>query len=581
MLRFILGRAGSGKTQTIRYLLKEMAQTSSKKLMLIVPEQSSFENERAMLRLLGAKDAQRVEVTSFSRLADAVFRRYGGAAGRRLDDGGRSILMSLALEQVRDNLNFFRKSSESMELIGLMLSVSTELKMCDVRPADLERSARTLPQGTLKQKISELSLILSAYDALVAQSYLDPLDDLTRLKNTLEQHRFFEGYTVVLDSFQSFTVQEYKIIQLIFQQSDDLFVTLGTDQLDDPEHGMGLFSLVRRTGNNLIRMAKENGIKVAAPQTLKSGQRFQNPALAALEAGVFRFEKTVSQCDNKGVILYEAKNQYDESAFVAATIRKLVIEENYRYRDFAVITRTPDLYHEILDPALERWQVPYFMDKPQAIDAEPLMRLVLSAFRIVQTGFDSDAVFAYLKTGLAGLDTQAISQLENYVFIWNISGRKWKEEWTEHPKGFAETMTQSDAQSLAEINASRAAVTAPLVRFANRLKETDGEGMASAVFSLLEEMKVPEHLKNLSLRLANCGEPNLADRQLRLWDLLMQILDQTALVLHGSILSHTRYAELLRLVILTNNMASIPQGLDEVTVGAANRIRVNSPKVVF
>ena len=581
MLRFILGRAGSGKTETVRSLLKSMAQTSQKKLMLIVPEQSSFENERAMLHLLGAKDVQRVEVTSFSRLADAGFRRYGGAAGRRLDDGGRSIFMSLALEQVRDQLSFYRKSAESTELIGLMLSASTELKMCDVSPKELEQTARSLPQGTLKQKMGEISLILSAYDALVAQSYIDPLDDLTRLRSVLQEHNFFAGYTVALDSFQSFTVQEYHIVDLILSQAEDLYVTLCADQLDDPECGMGLFSLVRRTAKNLIRMAKQNNVKVAAPEVLKSGRRFENPALAAIEAGVYRFGRSEAFAENGAVTVYEAKNAYDEAAFVASTIRKLVIEQHYRYRDFAVIARSPDHYRGILDPALERWQIPYFMDKPQAIDAEPLMRLVLSAFQVVQSGFSSDAVFFYLKTGLAGLNTEVISQLENYVFIWGISGKKWKEEWTEHPQGFSETMTESDTHRLREINAGRVAAIAPLIRFANRLKDTDGEGMAAAAYNLLMEIKAPEHLKTLARHLSECGESDLADRQLRLWDLLMNILDQTALVLHGSSVTYTRYAELLRLVILANNMASIPQGLDEVTVGAADRIRTNAPKVVF
>ena len=40
-------------------------------------------------------------------------------------------------------------------------------------------------------------------------------------------------------------------------------------------------------------------------------------------------------------------------------------------------------------------------------------------------------------------------------------------------------------------------------------------------------------------------------------------------------------AELLRLVILANDIASIPEGLDEVTGRAADRIRAEEPKVVF
>lgn len=582
MLRFILGRAGSGKTELLRTELKNMAQAAQKKIMLIVPEQSSFENERAMLRLLGAKDVQRVSVTSFSRLADLVFRRYGGGAGRRLDDGGRSIFMSLALEQVKDQLSFYRKNAESTELVGLMISASTEFKMCDVTPLDIEHAAGEMPGGTLRQKMTELSLILSAYDALVAQSFVDPLDDLTRLKNTLQEHCFFSEYTVALDSFQSFTVQEYNIINLILSQADDLYVTLCTDQLDDPEHGMGLFSLVRRTGKNLMRLARRNDVKIASPVVLPGGARFQSRPLAAVEAGAFRCGRTTQGCENNGdVVLYEANNAYGESAFVAAAIRRLVMEKGFRYRDFAIITRSTDRYRGVLDLALERWEIPYFMDKPQAIDAEPLMRLVLSAFKTVQSGFSSDSIFSYLKTGLTALSTGEISQLENYVFVWGKEGKQWKEDWTEHPKGFAEEMTDGDLKKLAEINESRKAVMKPLLRFASRLRDTDGEGMAAAVYELLQDIGAAGHLKNLAQHLSDCGEPELADRQLRLWDLLMEILDQTALVLQKNPVTSARYAELLRLVILANRMASIPQGLDEVTVGAADRTRTGAPKVVF
>ena len=79
MLRFVFGRSGSGKTRAVRLALKEKARAGGERLMLIVPEQASFENERAMLRLLGAREARRVSVTSFSRLVDAVQRRCGGA----------------------------------------------------------------------------------------------------------------------------------------------------------------------------------------------------------------------------------------------------------------------------------------------------------------------------------------------------------------------------------------------------------------------------------------------------------------------------------------------------------------------
>ena len=86
--------------------------------------------------------------------------------------------------------------------------------------------------------------------------------------------------------------------------------------------------------------------------------------------------------------------------------------------------------------------------------------------------------------------------------------------------------------------------------------------MALAVYRLLEDVQAAEHLKESAARLAADGRPELAERQLRLWDVLMAILDQSALVLKGCRLRHARYAELLRLVILANDIASIPEGLE-------------------
>ena len=579
MLQLILGRSGSGKTYAVRGALKALAENGSERLMLLVPEQASFENERAMLRLLGERNVHRVAVTSFTRLTDAVQRRYGGFAGRRLDDGGRSIFMSLALEQVRDRLEVFRKNSENTELVGLLLQISAELKMCEITPEALEKAAVAVPGGTLKRKAEEIGLILSAYDALVAQSYVDPLDDLTRMKDILARHDFFSGCTVMVDSFQSFTVQEYGILELILRQANEVRVTLCADSLDGSD--AGLFAIARRTAKTLFRIAAENGVRVASPVVLPGGARFRNPALSALEERIYRPGRTPWEQPFDGVNIYAAKDRYDEASFVCAAIRHLVKEQGFRYRDFAVIARSAEPYFGVLDAAMERWEIPCFMDRPEAIDAEPLMRLLLTAFRIVTYGFRSDDIFLYLKTGLAGLTTQQISEMENYVFVWNLSGKKWKETWTDNPEGFAGPMEKSGEELLIRINESRSAVVEPLERFAHDTEDADGTGMASAAYRLLCDIHAADRLREYAAQLTQNGDPALAERELRTWDLLMQILDQTALVIGETKLPRERYAELLQLVIRTSRMASIPQGLDEVTVGDANRIRTEGPKVVF
>lgn len=99
----ILGRAGSGKTTAV---LEQIAQVARRgeKAMLLVPEQFSFEMEKAIFGMLEPAAADRVEVYSFTRLCHRLFLEYGGLAGENLSDAARVVLMSLALEQAQDRL---------------------------------------------------------------------------------------------------------------------------------------------------------------------------------------------------------------------------------------------------------------------------------------------------------------------------------------------------------------------------------------------------------------------------------------------------------------------------------------------
>ena len=114
MLYLIEGRSGSGKTQWIHEKLMEKVQRGDTKNLILVPE-------RTLLRRLGEQAFSKIQVTSFTRLSELVFRQTGGLAGRRLNDGGRAILMSLALDEVKDHLSLYRRQSGSVEMVRLML----------------------------------------------------------------------------------------------------------------------------------------------------------------------------------------------------------------------------------------------------------------------------------------------------------------------------------------------------------------------------------------------------------------------------------------------------------------------------
>lgn len=578
MLQFVTGRAGSGKTE---YLRREIVRQCGEKpgSMMLVPEQYSFETEKAVMRLAGVEKANRIQVLSFTRLADLIFRTEGGVSGKRLSEGGRRMMMNMAVAACQDHLTLYAAAGKSGRLTDMMLSAVNEMKMCGISNAGLRDAVKQQPEDGLSQKLWEIALIGETYEAMVAASFLDARDDLTRLAQKLEESSFFAGYYVAVDAFEGFTAQEMQVLAQIMKRADTLQVALCTDNL--PDGDMGLFALVNRTKRQLSRTAQESSVKRLPDVHLDKPVRYENPNLALLERGLFDPLEAETAADHRGIHIFRGADVYEEAEFVAATIRNLAMEQGYRYRDFSVICRNAARYGGCLQVSLDKRDIPCFISVPERVDAEPVMRFVLSAFSAVQRGLDTDAILEMLKTGVSGFSAEEISDLENYAYLWRITGKGWTAEFDRHPGGFGREMTEEDAGILAALNALRLRVIPPLLDFSAATREAGGRQISKAVYRLLCDFDLETNLPAYCRCLEENGEPSLAEKQLRVWALLMEILDQMAAILGESPISRERYFGLLTEVVRGEDLAEIPQRLDSVLFGTPEQVRQASPKVVF
>ena len=134
MLQLVLGRSGAGKPNGYTNGSARSPKRDGRALLL-VPEQFSFESERACWSASAPVWSGSVQVLSFTRLAEQVFREVGGMAGRRMDDPTRALLMSRALELAADHLTLYQEPAGDPETVETMLAMITELKQCGVTPA--------------------------------------------------------------------------------------------------------------------------------------------------------------------------------------------------------------------------------------------------------------------------------------------------------------------------------------------------------------------------------------------------------------------------------------------------------------
>ncbi len=581
MLQFILGRSGFGKTSYIYNKIKDMVLSGSDKIIMLVPDQSTFETEKTLFELLGAKNSKCVSVFGFLSLCRFVFEQTANIPKNVIDDGTRAVIMSITLEQLQGKLSLLNEE-RNKGISDLMISTLKECKKSGVTPDMLREAAESIDDETVKTKLSETALVFDSFEAITAQSYIDPLDDLDRVYNILlENNDLFSGYTLFADSFSGFTAQQLKLIRLLMNRCDKTYVAL---TLDPEANGSeDVFATCDETYRKLKAIANKDFINIASPVKLSECTRFNNDELKTLEAFAFRNRKPgeafVSQPEN--IAVYCASDLYDECEYVARQIKRLIIDGGYLYSDISVICHETDNYEGILNVILEKYDIPYFMDVRKDADIKPVIRLVNSVFRMITDNFEREDVLSLLKTGLTNNSYEEISEFENYIFIWNINNSAFKNPFTQNPRGFAESFTKSDEESLARAEKVRQSVIEPVINFKKDVKDKTGREISTLLYELLESMGVPEALKKLYDEFVEAEDAEYATEQIRIWELLMDALDKTVAVIGDTKLSVKRYYELLSKQIHSLDFAEIPRKLDCVTVTTAQRVRISSHKAAF
>lgn len=578
MLRFVFGKSGTGKTQYIYGRICELVKDADESPIMLVPDMNTFETEKALLNLLGAKLAKNVRVFGFTRLCRYVFEQTHNLPENVIDDGTRAVIMNIALEQLTEKLRVL-KTTKTASLADLMLQTLTDCKKNNITPSALYNASENIKDETLASKLYETALVLETFDAVLSQSYVDPLDDLTRLYDILSENRLFDGCTLFVDSFSGFSAQQLKVLKALLSQCASVYIALTLDpQSDGLEQA---FATSHRTYKMIKNIAKSENIDIKAPVKLTDNKKFSNSGLNILESSVFRHENLQSQDSPESIMLYSADDRYDECRFVAQKIKSLIIKQGYLYSDITVICHDIKPYRGIIDTVFKKYEIPYFMDSESDIEVKPVIRFVNSVFRIIFDNFQRDDVIALLKTGLTPISPDDINCFENYTYIWNINGTDYKKEFTQNPRGFSQKLSDYDKKELDKAESVRKIVVNTLLSFSESIKNKSGIEITRLLYELLCEFKVQESLNKMYDTFQDGYQSGAGAEQIRIWNFLMDAFDKTAAVLGDTFVSPKRYYELLSIQISSIKLMQIPQTLDSVTVTAAQRVRVSRQKASF
>lgn len=568
MLTLILGRAGSGKTSYVMDDFKAKMDKGMTRLYFIVPEQYSHEAERQLLKTCGDALSLHGEVLSFSRLCSRVFAETGGLSAEMLDDGGSILLMSRAVTAVENRLGLYR-AEQKADFLEKLVAVAKEFKSACITPGSLE-AATDAADSPLKEKLYDLSLILSAYEAFFDRETSDAGDRLDRLIRVIGECGLFQSAHLYFDGFTDFTAQELRVIEELIKMNAGLTICLTCEALEESEE---IFETSRDTALKLLRMATLNGV---ASEIVKRTEICARKAeeLKYLEKNLFLYNASRYYGACAAIVIFKAEAPDIECEYAAGKILELV-RQGYRRRDIAVAVSDWQAYGTLAENIFEKYGLPVFVSKKTDIGQKPPLALVNGVFEIINNGWDYDSVFRYIKTGLTGLSPRDCDALENYVLKWNLRGAIWTrdEDWILPPSGFGDA-GDGDAGLLLRINALRREIVKPILTLQRALRAAGDFGeKLRALYEFLEEIGLPRRIKEKADSYLKRGELQLSVEYSQLWDILIHAFDQFYKIAGKNTGSTLEFSRLWKLLISQYDLGAIPVSLDRVVLGDMTRIR--------
>ncbi|MCG8402361.1 MAG: helicase-exonuclease AddAB subunit AddB, partial [Firmicutes bacterium] len=231
-LNIITGRAGTGKTTRC---LREIRQELERKplgdpLILLVPEQASFQTERALTGATAAGGYMRAQVLGFRRLAHRVLQEAGGAVKVPLGETGKRMVLRRLLENRRAELRILQRAADMPGFVDQLAGVLGEMKTYRVGPEDLGRCRDRLRGSgrgaALINKLHDLQMIFADLETFIRDRFTDPDDYLTLAAEKIGSCRWLASARVWVDGFTGYTPREYAVLSALIRHTAGVSVAL-------------------------------------------------------------------------------------------------------------------------------------------------------------------------------------------------------------------------------------------------------------------------------------------------------------------------------------------------------------------
>ncbi len=583
-LQFVFGNSGAGKSYELYQGLVERARKHpDQKFLVLVPEQFTMQTQKELVTLHERGGIMNIDVLSFGRLSHRILEEVGSREIPVLDDTGKSLVLQKVAANLKGELPTLGSLLHKQGYIHEVKSAISEFMQYGIGTEDVSKLiAFAGKRGALVQKLKDLETLYKGFVEYIRGNFITTEETLDVLRRSLEKSDILRNSVVVFDGFTGFTPIQNRLIQELMRVSAETIVTVTLGEGENPYELDGeqkLFHLSKKTVADLTKLAGEAGVERGEDRFIHFGEqsRFCNaPALEHLERSLFRYTYTPFEAEQYEIQIFETLTPGEEVHQAGLAIQSLIREEGLAYRDIAVITGNLEEYAPCVESEFRELRIPCFIDRTRGILLNPMIEYIKSALELYLKDFSYEAVFHYLRSGLADIPREDIDELENYVIQIGLRGyRKWSRLFTH------KTAVMKDSEEpLQKLNAIRERLMQQ-VEMLHVGSKGAAKDYVNHLYDFLTQNEVQQKLAGYESYFQEQGDLTRAKEYAQIYRLVMELLEQIYGLLGEECVSLQEFADILEAGFGEIEVGTIPQNVDRIVVGDMERTRLKQVKVLF
>lgn len=582
-LKFYIGASGSGKSYLLyKRIIDESIRNPHTNYLIVVPDQFTMQTQLEMVKRHPNKGIMNIDVLSFGRLSHRIFEEVGGNDKPVLDDTGKSLVLRRVAAELEEELCVMKRNVRKLGYISEIKSALSEFMQYGLSPEDVGKLCDyASKRGALSYKLKDLHTLYQGFLRYINERFITMEETLDILKNMLSKSRLVKNSVIVFDGFTGFTPVQNKVIQELMVQAQQVIVTVTMDTRENPyvlDGEQKLFHLSKKTIRDLDKLCREAGVMREQDELIRQERVYRyrdNDGLSHLERELFRYPHREFQGEQDSIRIFEASNPKEELRQVCLKIRQLVREQNYCYREIAVVTGDLERYGFLAHEEFSRFGIPYFWDRTNKLVLNPFIEFIRSALLVVIQEYSYESVFHFLRCGLSGVTPEETDRLENYVMTMGIRGKKaWSKNFTRRLKGQEEA-----ADCLDELNRIRETVVSmiePLM-----VKKASGSVLVNALYDFIIKAQIEQKLAEYATEFKEKNDLVRAKEYEQIYRLVMELLEQIYALLGDEELTIKEFADILDAGFAEIKVGTIPQSVDKVVIGDIERTRMSEIRALF